>query len=64
MAASVLSRRAVCWGRGIRLVDFVMSKGEGVHLLGCILPRISRLREIIGVGLLLFLFVFLFFALR
>ena len=25
---SALSRQGVCWGRGVRLVDFVMSKGE------------------------------------
>ena len=25
---SALSRQGVCWGRGIRPVDFVMSNGE------------------------------------
>ena len=50
---SALSRRGVCWGRGVRLLDFVMSKGEG-GLLDCILPRISRLHRIIDVELLLF----------
>ena len=25
---SALSRRGVCWGRGIKLVDFAMSNGQ------------------------------------
>jgi len=40
---SALSRRGVCWGGGVRLVDFVMSKGEDGGFLDCILPRISGL---------------------
>ena len=54
LVVSALSHRGVCWGRGVRLVDFVMSKSKEGGFLDCILPRISRLHGIIGVELLLF----------